>query len=242
MIDQSWSVPQLEYRHDSAQDLINLANTDSSECAILNPGKYLHHFELTLNDPLPETFDVGGCTFRYYIRAIATIRPGPREQASHQQEVVVVHCPHDDIYLHEVNQISISRIWNRQIAYNIELADKGAPIGGKIPIYMRIACSDITYLAVQIFLAQRINFPGIPGKQSQLRRRLLIKSKCDDLSKNAFNDPSSLSLGQEDGTIVIAGSIPLIDDSNAHLRLHPDVNSSKVKASHTILVGPTFVV
>jgi hypothetical protein len=125
--------------------------------------------------------------------------------------------------------------------YSVELADKGAAIGGNIPISVRIGCSEIMYLAVQVYLAQKIKFPGIPGRQSQLRKKLLLKSKCNDLSTGKFSETPSLNVDRESNLTIIAGSVPLLNEPSTQLRLHPDVNFAKVKASHTILVrSPSF--
>lgn len=203
---------------------------------LLRPGQYTYDFELTLDRPLPETFNVGGCKLNYHIQAIASLS-GLRRQVSQNQEVTVVHCPHDDIYLHESNQISLSRIWNRQILYNVELADKSGAIGGNVPVAVRIGCSKILYIAIQVYLGQKIKFPGIPGRQSQIRKKLLLKSKCNDMTTGKFSDVSSLQLDQESGTTIITGSVPLRDEPSSQLKLHPDVNFQKVKATHTLLVS-----
>ncbi|EED20991.1 arrestin domain containing protein, putative [Talaromyces stipitatus ATCC 10500] len=231
VIDQTWLVPRLEARSSS---LVHVIQRDAKLWPILQPGHYVYNFELTLNETLPETFDVGGCKLSYDIQAVANIS-GHRPQSSPSQEVAVVHCPHDEFYLHEASQISLSRIWNKQILYNVELADKGAAIGGNIPISIRIGCSDIMYLAVQVYLAQKIQFPGIPGRQSQLRKMLLLKTKCNDLSTGKFRETPSLRLDQESDVTVIAGSVPLLNEPNAQLRLHPDVHFKKVTATHTIM-------
>lgn len=239
MIDQTWLVPRLEARHSSSQVYtIHPNETDHKKWPVLKPGHYVYDFELSFNEPLPETFNVGGCKLNYHIQAIAS--SGLRQQVSPKQEVTVVHCPHDDVYLHDSNQVTLSRIWNRQIMYNVELADKGAAIGGNIPISVRIGCSEIRYLAVQVYLAQKIRFPGIPGRQSQLRKKLLLKSKCSDLSTGKFSETPSLNLDRESNLIIIAGSVPLLDEPNTQLKLHPDVNFTKVTASHTILVRSLF--
>ncbi|KAE8553880.1 hypothetical protein EYB25_002418 [Talaromyces marneffei] len=236
VIDQSWLVPRLEARNASSQvHIIHLNQTDHGEWpTLLQPGHYLYDFELTFNEPLPETFNVGGCKLKYRIQAIASLH-GLRQQLSPNQEVIVVHCPHDEIYLHGANQISLSRIWNKQIMYNVELADKGAAIGGNIPISIRIGSSQIMYLALQVYLVQKIKFPGIPGRQPQLRRRLLLKSKCNDPSIGKFGETLSLNVDGESNSTLIAGSVPLLNESSSQLRLHPDVNSVKIKVSHTIL-------
>ncbi|KAF3390149.1 hypothetical protein DPV78_011646 [Talaromyces pinophilus] len=234
VIDQTWLVPRLEARHSASQvQIIHPSENDHKKWPILKPGHYVYDFELSFNEPLPETFNVGGCKLKYHVQAIASC--GHRQQISPRQEVNVVHCPQDDIYLHDSNQVSLSRIWNRQIMYSVELADKGAAIGGNIPISVRIGCSEIMYLAVQIYLAQKIKFPGIPGRQSQLRKKLLLKSKCNDLSTGKFSEAPLLNIDRESNVTIIAGSVPLLNEPSAQLRLHPDVNFAKVKASHTIL-------
>ncbi|OKL55984.1 hypothetical protein UA08_08776 [Talaromyces atroroseus] len=169
------------------------------------------------------------------MQAVAGIS-GLRRQVSQRREVSVVHCPQDELYLHEANQISLSRIWNRQIPYHVELSNRSAPIGGKVPIAVRIGCSDILFIAVQIFLAQKIKFPGNPAKQTQIRKKLLLKSKCNDLSTGKFHDKlPSLNLDREPGTTMITGSVPLLDEPKTTLKLHPDVNYKKVKATHSML-------
>lgn len=239
VIDQTWRVPRLEARHTTSQvQSVHPNESDHNKWPTLKPGRYVYDFELSFNEPLPETFNVGGCKLNYHIQAVAI--SGLRQQISPKQAVTVVHCPHDDIYLHDSNQVSLSRIWNRQIMYNVELADKGAAIGGNIPISVRIGCSEIMYLAVQVYLAQKIKFPGIPGRQSQLRKKLLLKSKCNDLSTGKFSEAPSLNLDRESNLIIIAGSVPLLDEPSTQMRLHPDVNFAKVKASHTILVRFLF--
>lgn len=234
VIDQTWLVPRLEARHcTSPVQIIHPSETDHKKWPILTPGHYVYDFELSFNEPLPETFNVGGCKLHYHIQAVAS--SGFRQQISPKQEVTVVHCPHDDVYLHDSNQVSLSRIWNRQIMYSVELADKGAAIGGNIPISVRIGCAEILYLAVQVYLAQKIMFPGIPGRQSQLRKKLLLKWKCNDMSTGKFSETPSLNVDRESGLTTIAGSVPLVNEPSTELRLHPDVNFAKVKASHTIL-------
>ena len=236
VVDQTWLIPQLQARHTSSQvQITQTSETDHKPCPVLRPGHYTYDFELSFNEPLAETFNLGGCKLNYHIQAIASLS-GLRQQISSKQEVTVVRCLHDDIYLHESNQVSLSRVWNRKIMYNVELGDKGAAIGGKIPISIRIGCSEIRYLAVQVYLTQKIVFPGIPGRQTQLRKKPLLKSKCNDLTTGKFNETPSLHMDREPNVTIIAGNVPLLDEPSTQLRLHPDVNSAKVKASHTILV------
>lgn len=240
LIDRTWLVPRLEARHTASQGyFIHPSKTDSEKWPILEPGRYVYDFELSFSDPLPESFDVGGCMLNYHIQAIASLSGG-RQQISPKREVAVVHCPHDEIYLHDSNQVSLSRMWNRQIMYSVELADKGAAIGGNIPISVRIGSSEITYLAVHVYLAQKIKFPGVPGRQSQLRKKLLLRSKCNDLSTGKFSETSSLNVDRESNVTVVAGSVPLLNEPSTEWKLHPDVNFAKVKASHTILVRSHF--
>jgi arrestin-related trafficking adapter 3/6 len=204
---------------------------------VVKPGRYAYDFELSLNQPLPETFNVGGCKLKYNIQALASIS-GLRRHVSQRREVSVVHCPQEELYLHEANQISLSRIWNRRITYHVELSNRSAPIGGKVPIAVRIGCSDILFVAVQIYLAQKIKFPGTPGKQTQIRKKLLLRSKCNDLSTGKFTDTLlSLNLDREPGMTLISGNVPLQDEPKTALRLHPDVNSKIVKATHTMIVS-----
>lgn len=240
IIDSAWPVPQLESRTDTDSRVLqpNIGADGQRQWPVLKAGRYAYDFELTLDQPLPETFNVGGCKLKYKAEAIASV-PGLRRQVAKSQEVPVVHCPRDfELHLHEANQISLSRIWNRQITYNVEISDKSAPIGGEVPIAVRIGCSDILFIAVQVYLGQKIKFPGIPGKQSQIRKKLLLKSKCSDPSTGKFNDNlPSLKMDREYGATIITGHVPLVDEPNAALRLHPDVNFKKVKATHTILVS-----
>lgn len=237
IIDRTWLVPHLEARSDDTTRLLEPRESPGGQrlWPVLKPGQYAYDFELNLNQKLPASFNIGGCTLKYTLQATASIA-GLRRQVSQSQEVVVVHSKQDELYLHDANQISLSRIWNKQIYYNIEVSDKSAPIGGKVPIAVRIGCSDILYIALQVYLGQKIKFPGIPGKQPQLRKRLLLKSKCTDLSTGKFNeDNPGLSLDRDSGTTIIVGDLPLQDEHNSSLKLHPDVNFNKVKATHSIL-------
>ncbi|CRG90940.1 hypothetical protein PISL3812_07988 [Talaromyces islandicus] len=216
-------------------------STSAKERATLSPGRYVYDFELTLDQTLPESFNVGGCQLIYHLQAVVH-RPGIlKRDVSQSHEVAVLRCP-DEMYLHDIEHISLARMWNKQIPYQIDLCGKGAPIGSDIPVCITVSCQKILSISVQVYLGQKIRYPGVKGKDSQLRRKLLLKARCNDLSTRKFGDIATagdalpyLNLDQQGKTVIIETNVPLPNEQSRFLAVHPDVEYKTLQATHSLL-------
>jgi hypothetical protein len=214
----------------------------AKERTSLSPGRYVYDFELTLDQTLPESFNVGGCQLIYHLQAVVH-RPGMlKRDVSHSHEVAVLRCP-DEMYLHDIEHISLARTWNKQIPYQIDLCGKGAPIGSDIPVSISVSCQEILSISVQVYLGQKIRYPGVKGKDSQLRRKLLLKARCNDLATRKFGDTSTagealpyLNLDRNGKTVTIEANVPLPNEQSRFLAMHPDVEYETLQATHSLLV------
>jgi hypothetical protein len=214
----------------------------AKERTTLSPGRYVYDFELTLDQTLPESFNVGGCQLIYHLQAVVHRPEMLKRDVSHSHEVAVLRCP-DEMYLHDIEHISLARTWNKQIPYQIDLGGKGAPIGSDIPVSISVSCQEIQSIAVQVYLGQKIRFPGVKGKDSQLRRKLLLKARCNDLATRKFGDTSTagealpyLNLDRNGKTVTIEANVPLPNEQSRFLAMHPDVEYETLQATHSLLV------
>lgn len=218
------------------------ASRSAKERTTLSPGRYVYDFELTLDQTLPESFNVGGCQLIYHLQAVVH-RPGMlKRDVSQSHEISVLRCP-DEMYLHDIEHISLARTWNKQIPYQINLGGKGAPIGSDIPVCIAVSCPKILSVSVQVYLGQKIRYPGVKGKDSQLRRKLLLKARCSDLSTRKFGDISTagdvlpyLNLDRQGKTLIIEANVPLPNEQSRFLAVHPDVEYETLQATHSLLV------
>ncbi|KAH8703064.1 hypothetical protein BGW36DRAFT_403542 [Talaromyces proteolyticus] len=208
---------------------------------ILTPGRYVYGFELTPDQMLPESFDIGGYQLKYHLQALV-YRPGIfNRDISQSQEVTVLRCP-DEMYQHDTEHISLSRTWNKRIPYQVEVSGKGAPIDGDIPIAITVSCRDIQSIIIQVYLGQKITYSDVKGKEPKLRRKLLMKGKCRDLSAAKFScvGPSCdvspfINLEQQGETVKIYTNLPLPDESSRFITMHSDVDCEKLRVTHSLL-------
>jgi len=101
------------------------------------PGDYMYNFELPLDSHLPETIDVDLGSVKYELEATIERAGAFKANLVGAKEVVLIRAPAEGS-LEQVEPIAISRNWEDQLHYDIDISGKSFPLGAQVPIAFKL--------------------------------------------------------------------------------------------------------
>ncbi|CAK7214913.1 hypothetical protein SCUCBS95973_002298 [Sporothrix curviconia] len=131
------SLQQVQARSFGKDDSPNVQATHAKGYKVFYPGTYEYAFEFPMDHHQLETIKLPFGSVRWEIEG-SIERAGAFKPNLHgHKEVSVIRVP-DQMSLETVEPISISRLWEDQLHYDIVVSGKSFPIGGKIPIAFKL--------------------------------------------------------------------------------------------------------
>ncbi|KAL2158116.1 hypothetical protein VTH06DRAFT_4684 [Thermothelomyces fergusii] len=115
--------------------LISLAHAKGYK--IFRPGTYEYSFELPIDHSQLETARLPFGSVRWDLEATVERAGAFKPNLHGSREVSIVRLP-DQMSLETVEPISITRLWEDQLHYDIVISGKSFPIGAKIPIAFKL--------------------------------------------------------------------------------------------------------
>lgn len=144
-----------------------------------HPGVYEYYFEITMDHKSPETINLpmGGVKWMFdaLIERSGTFKPNLHGV----QELTVVRAP-DPNSLTEVEPIAITRKWEDQLHYEIVISGKSFPLGGKIPIALKLTpLAKVQCHRVRFFVTENVEYYCRNKKvtRKDVQRKLLLFEK-----------------------------------------------------------------
>ncbi|KAJ4286604.1 hypothetical protein N0V88_007966 [Collariella sp. IMI 366227] len=104
---------------------------------VFRPGTYEYSFELPIDHNQPETAKLQYGSVRWDLETTVERAGAFKPNLHGRREVPIVRVP-DQMSLETVEPISISRLWEDQLHYDIIISGKSFPIGGRIPIAFKL--------------------------------------------------------------------------------------------------------
>ncbi|KAL2189272.1 hypothetical protein L209DRAFT_682158 [Thermothelomyces heterothallicus CBS 203.75] len=125
---------------------------------IFRPGTYEYSFELPIDHSQLETARLPFGSVRWDLE-MTVERAGAFKPNLHgSREVSIVRLP-DQMSLEAVEPISISRLWEDQLHYDIVISGKSFPIGAKIPIAFKLTpLAKVQVHRIRVFVTENIEY------------------------------------------------------------------------------------
>jgi len=122
------------------------------------PGTYEYVFELPIDHNQLETAKLQYGSVRWDLETTVERAGAFKPNLHGTKEVSIVRLP-DEMSLETVEPISISRHWEDQLHYNIIIAGKSFPIGGRIPIAFKLTpLAKIQVHKLTVFVTENIEY------------------------------------------------------------------------------------
>ncbi|KIX97416.1 uncharacterized protein Z520_06868 [Fonsecaea multimorphosa CBS 102226] len=194
---ESWRARRLKKVYDEsivnhAWDFLDKDKTSRT----FSPGVYNYNFELPLASSFPETIDLPLGKVFYYLTATAAESGRPSSSATFKQSVQLVRIPcMCSLELTEPYEV---RGLLHGLGYNFSLAAKSCPVGGQMPLRMKITTqADRCWQQITVAMVEDVQYQTRNGlayrEQSRSKAILYTKRvKRDPLHQRAFRRISAV--------------------------------------------------
>lgn len=123
---------------------------------VFRPGTYEYAFELPIDHTQLETAKTPYGSVRWTLETTIE-RAGTFKPDLHgTREVIIVRLP-DELSLEMVEPISVSRDWDDQLHYDIVVAAKSFPVGGVVPVAIRLTpLAKVRVHKIKVYVTEKI--------------------------------------------------------------------------------------
>ncbi|KAL2132538.1 hypothetical protein VTI74DRAFT_3698 [Chaetomium olivicolor] len=122
------------------------------------PGTYEYSFELPIDHNQPETAKLQYGSVRWELQATVERAGAFKPNLHGSKEVSIIRVP-DQMSLETVEPITISRMWEDQLHYDIVISGKSFPIGGRIPIAFKLTpLAKVQVHKLKVFVTEHIEY------------------------------------------------------------------------------------
>ncbi|CAK7223195.1 hypothetical protein SBRCBS47491_005127 [Sporothrix bragantina] len=131
------SLQQVQARSFGKDDSPNVQATHAKGYKVFYPGTYEYPFEFPMDHHQLESIKLPFGSVKWEIEGCIERAGAFKPNLHGHKEVSVIRVP-DQMSLETVEPISISRMWEDQLHYDIVVSGKSFPIGGRIPIAFKL--------------------------------------------------------------------------------------------------------
>ncbi|KAL2155685.1 hypothetical protein VTH82DRAFT_427 [Thermothelomyces myriococcoides] len=140
----------------SDSPLVNLVHAKGYK--IFHPGTYEYSFELPIDHSQLETAKLPFGSVRWDLETTVERAGAFKPNLHGSREVSIVRLP-DQMSLETVEPISINRLWEDQLHYDIVISGKSFPIGAKIPIAFKLTpLAKVQLHKLKVYVTENIEY------------------------------------------------------------------------------------
>ncbi|KAG6150223.1 hypothetical protein E4U34_001198 [Claviceps purpurea] len=177
------------------------STTQAKGYKVFYPGTYDYNFELPIDHHQLETIKLQYGSVKWELHASIDRAGAFKPKLQGLKEVSVVRLP-DQMSLEMSEPISISRLWEDQLHYDIVISGKSFPIGSKIPIAFKLTpLAKVQLHKMKVYVTESIEYwttdKRVTRKDPVRKILLLEKSAGKPLESNcAASEMNTLSGGE----------------------------------------------
>jgi hypothetical protein len=143
------------------------------------PGIYEYSFEHVIDNNSPETTKLQLASVKWQLEALVERAGTFKANLQGFKEVPVIRSPSEDS-LELVEPISISRMWEDQLHYEIMISGKAFPLGSKIPIAFKLMpLAKVQVHKIRVYVSENIEYFTSNKKvtRKDVTRKILLLEK-----------------------------------------------------------------
>lgn len=243
-----------------------VSNSLNKDSYVLPVGEYVYNFQLAIDSRVAESVAAANGEIEYNLVA-KVIRPSAfAMNLNGKRSVQLVRSPPNDCEGSLNSPVTISRIWDDRLQYEISMPKKYAPLGSVWPVQIKLNPLDkVSVHRVRVTLTESVDYISSMDntlKTTDRTARIVLyerKGKTVRVINDRGEDKEKLVgdiLDDSPGTTVLDANLPLLSsvndfnpiphqylstssyDSEQVKTLRPDCSSSKyIRVRHRLAIG-----